>query len=135
MSREVWWCLAAALWLWPCALQDWRSRHVSNLWTVPAFLAAWPLAVWLGGEERLVLVFGVFAGCWLAWQMGTMGPADGKLATFLAALSPGGLALAGLVLAGWFLGHRLARGAAGRLPGVVGLYVGAALWALRLTVG
>ena len=51
-----------ALFLLPCALQDHRSRRVSNWLTLPAFFAAWPLALWLGGEERLFFTFAVFAG-------------------------------------------------------------------------
>lgn len=132
---QMGWGLLAVLWLLPCAVQDWRRRQVSNWLTVPAFLAAWPLALWLGGEDGLVFTFAVFAGCWFAWQMGSMGPADGKLATFLAAAAPGSVPLAGLALTAMFLGHRLVRGEAGRLPGVVGLYVGAALWLLWLAMG
>ena len=113
-----------ALFLLPCALQDHRSRRVSNWLTLPGFCAAWPLALWLGGEERLFFTFAVFAGCWLAWGMSTMGGADGKLATLVAAVSPAALGMGVLLLVLAFLGMRLDKGEAASLPAAVGFYAG-----------
>ena len=36
------------LWLLPCAIQDRRTRHVSNWLTVPLFIVAWPVALLTG---------------------------------------------------------------------------------------
>ncbi len=108
----------------PSALQDYRHRRVSNALTLPAFLAAWPLALYLGGPERLLFTLTVFLGCWLAWRTGGMGGADAKLATFLAALQPTALAVGGLVLVGLFLGMRWRWRERRSVPGVVGLYLG-----------
>ncbi len=113
------------LFLLPCALQDYRTRRVSNWLTLPAFFAAWPLALWLGGEDRLLFTFAVFAGCWLAWGMKSMGAADGKLATCLAALSPAALGLGVLLLVVGFVGLRLRRGESASLPAAMGFYGGA----------
>jgi Flp pilus assembly protein protease CpaA len=119
-----------ALFLLPCALQDHRSRRVSNWLTLPAFFAAWPLALWLGGEERLFFTFAVFAGCWLAWGMKSMGAADGKLATCMAAVSPAALGVGVLLLVVGFLGMRLWQGRSASLPAAVGFYGGAVAMAL-----
>ena len=122
--------LLLVFFLLPCALQDYRARQVSNYLTLPAFFAAWPLALVLGGEERLFFTFAVFAGCWLAWGMRSMGAADSKLATCIAALSPTVLGLGGLLLVVGFVGLRLRQGEATSLPAAVGLYGGAVVMAL-----
>lgn len=114
-------CLLA--WLLPCALQDWRSRHVSNWLTLPAFLLAWPAALWQGGEDRLLFTFALFVGCWFAWQMKGMGAADGKIAVVLAALLPQAVLWGGVLLFLWFVGLRL-RQREGSVPAVVALYWG-----------
>ena len=121
-----------ALYLLPCAIQDYRSRRVSNWLTLPAFFAAWPLALWLGGEERLFFTFAVFAGCWLAWGMKSMGAADGKLATIIAAVNPLALGICVVLLVVWFLCLRLYTRESGSLPAAVAFYVGA-ISALLLT--
>jgi len=113
------------LYLLPCAVQDYRTRHVSNWLTLPAFFAAWPLALVLGGEERFFFTFAVFAGCWLAWGMQSMGGADGKLAPLLAAVSPPALGVGVVLLLLAFLGMRLRRGEATSLPAAVAFYGGA----------
>jgi Flp pilus assembly protein protease CpaA len=117
--------LTLVLWLLPCAIQDYRARRVANALTVPAFFAAWPLALWLGDGERLMFVLAVFAGCWFAWQMGGMGAADGKMATLIAAVSPLALGMGGVLLALGFVGMRLWRGQSVSLPAGVAFYVGA----------
>ena len=121
---------ALALFLLPCALQDHRARRVSNWLTLPAFFVAWPLALWLGGEERLLFTFAVFAGCWLAWGMKSMGAADGKLATIIAAVSPAALGVGVLLLVTGFVGMRMWQGRSVSLPAAVGLYGGAVVVAL-----
>lgn len=113
-------------WLLTCALQDWRSRQVSNWLTLPAFVLAWPAALWQGGEERLLFTFALFVGCWFAWQMKGMGAADGKIATGLAALLPQAVLWSGAVLLLFFVYLRLRRQEGG-VPAVVGLYLGALL--------
>ena len=112
-------------WLLPCALQDYRQRRVANALTIPMFFAAWPLALWLGGTERVLFTLAVFAGCWLAWGMGGMGAADGKIATVLAAASPGALGLSVLFLVVGFVAMRLRRGKSVSLPAAVAFYGGA----------
>jgi Flp pilus assembly protein protease CpaA len=117
--------LLLVLWLLPCALQDYRTRRVANWLTVPAFFAAWPLALWLGDGERLMFTLAVFGGCWLAWGMGGMGAADGKMATLIAAVSPIALGMGVLLLVLGFVGVRLWRGQSASLPAGVAFYGGA----------
>jgi len=113
-------------WLLLCALQDWRTRRVSNWLTLPAFVLAWPAALWQGGEERLLFTFALFVGCWFAWQMGGMGAADGKIATALAALLPQAVLWSGGVLLLCFVYLRLRRRPQS-VPAVVALFLGALL--------
>ena len=122
--------LLLVLWLLPCALQDYRTRHISNWLTLPAFIFAWPMAVYLGGSERLILTFAVFVGCWAAWQMQTMGAADGKIAVALAAVSPTGLALGVAVLAGLFGVLWVWKRKSVSVPAAVGLYAGMVVTAI-----
>ncbi|MBI1299742.1 hypothetical protein GC175_32865 [bacterium] len=118
------------LWLLPCALQDYRQRRVADALTIPAFFGAWPLALWLGGTERVMFTLAVFAGCWLAWGMGSIGAADGKIATVLAAASPVALGLSVLVLVVGFVDMRLRRGESVSLPAAVAFYGGSVVMAL-----
>ena len=67
----------------------------------------WPVALWLGGSERLILTFAVFVGGWAAWQMHTMGVA---------------------VLAGMFAGLWVWKRCSVSVPAAVGLYVGIVGW-------
>lgn len=127
--------LILVLWLLPCAIQDYRRRRVANWLTVPAFFAAWPLALWLGDGDRLMFTLAVFAGCWFAWQMGSMGAADGKMATLIAAVSPLALAIGGLFLALGFVGMRLQKGESASLPAGVAFYAGAVGVALATAIG
>ena len=118
-------CVGLTLWLLPCAIQDYRTRHVSNWLTVPPFLLAWPVAVL---NSTLPLTLAVFVGVYVAWALGVgLGPADGKIAVVLAAVFPLALAL-GFVLAMLaslilrLLGRRDAA-----IPGALWLYLGALL--------
>lgn len=117
--------LLLVLYLLPCALQDHRRRRVSNWLTVPAFFVAWPLALWTGDGERLFFVCAVFTGCWVAWRVGGMGGADGKLAVLAAAVDPAALGLGTIFLALGFLAVRARHGEGRSLPAAVALYLGA----------
>lgn len=126
LLREPLFCAGlAALWLLPCALQDYRTRRVSNWLTVPFFLLAWPFALLTG---HLALTFAVFVGVWVALQIEpAFGGADAKLMVGLAALAPLGLGMA-VVLEGFvFVLHRLKWQRSAAIPGVLWLYVGALL--------
>ncbi len=115
--------LATAVWLGVCAWQDGKTRHVSNLLTLPAFLLAWPVALWDG---TIVPVFAVFAGTYVAHAMRQMGAADGKIATALTAFAPLGLAAGAGLSALAFLWLRI-RGEGGRsIPGAVWMFAGTA---------
>ena len=54
------------LWLLPCAIQDRRTRHVSNWLTVPLFIVAWPVALLTG---HLALTCAVFVGVYVATKL------------------------------------------------------------------
>lgn len=126
--------LLTAVWLGLCAWQDGKTRHVSNLLTLPAFLLAWPVALWDG---TIVLVFAVFAGTYTAHAMRQMGAADGKIATALTAFAPLGLAAGAGMSALAFLWLRI-RGEGGKpIPGAVWMFAGTALalaWTLMRRV-
>lgn len=133
LLREPLFCAGlAALWLLPCALQDYRTRRVSNWLTVPFFLLAWPFAFLRG---HLALTFAVFVGVYVASQLEPgFGGADAKLMVGLAALAPLGLGFAVLLETFTFGAFRLRRKHPGTIPGVVWLYVGAVLNALVLLI-
>jgi len=121
------------LWLLPCAIQDRRTRHVSNWLTVPLFVLAWPVAL-LAGD--LPLTFAVFVGVLVAWRWGRgLGPADGKIAVGLAGMAPLALAAGTIVQGLLFLWARLRAGRLVALPGAVGFYLGAVLAALLQALG
>jgi Flp pilus assembly protein protease CpaA len=114
------------LWLLPCAIQDRRTRHVSNWLTVPLFLLAWPCSLAL---HTAPLTLATFAGFWFAFCVGAggIGGADGKIATGVAALAPAAL-VAGIVISGLAFGVLHLRGERSpRLPGAVCLYLGVVL--------
>ncbi|MCX6031772.1 MAG: A24 family peptidase [Chloroflexi bacterium] len=116
--------------LLPCALQDYRTREISNWLTVPLFFLAWPAAIYL---NTLTLTFATFLGFWLAFKLGSgMGPADGKIAVAVAALTPLGL-LAGIAVSGLvFLWQRLRRRPPVSIPGAVTFYAGVVISFLLL---
>lgn len=133
MEPPFWLQAALIWWLLPCARQDWRDRRVVNLLTVPPFLAALPLAHWLGGADRLGLAVLVLVCVWLMWREDLLGAADAKVATVLAAAVPATLVLGLCVLWLWLaLGWISQRVQPGRwpwqgIPGVTGLYCGVVL--------
>ena len=110
-------------WLLPCAIQDRRTRRVSNWLTVPLFLLAWPIALLLG---NFPLTLATFAGVYVAFRMGAgLGPADGKIAVGMAGIVPLGLIIGVTVQSLVFLFVRLRRKPPVPLPGAVGFYLGA----------
>lgn len=114
MERELLLLLLLALYMLPCAVQDLRTRHVSNWLTIPAFVAAWPLTLWLG---TLPFTIAVFAGCYVAWRAGGMGPAGGKQAVLVAVVAAIGIVLASGLAAAAFLFMHIVYRQAHRLPG------------------
>lgn len=126
LLREPLFCAALeALWLLPCALQDYRTRRVSNWLTVPFFLLAWPVAFLTG---HLELTFAVFVGVYVALQIEpAFGGADAKLMVGLAALAPLGLGIAVVLEALAFAVLRLRRKRGSAIPGVLWLYIGAVI--------
>jgi Flp pilus assembly protein protease CpaA len=109
-------------WLLPCAIQDRRTRRVSNWLTIPLFLVAWPAAIF---TDHFPLTFAVFVGVYAASKVEPrFGGADGKLMVGLSAFSP--LALVAGVLFAFFgfvvLTPRKERNRT--LPGAFWLYIG-----------
>ena len=113
--------IALTLWLLPCAIYDHRSRSVPNWLTLPALpLALW----WAAGHSTLALTITVFVASYLAFQLGGMGGADGKIATVQAAISPAALLTTGILLLLTFLGLRLKRRPHRHLPAGLWFFAG-----------
>ena len=118
------------LWLLPCALQDYRTRHVSNWLTVPLFILAWPVAILTG---HLALTFAVFIGVYVATKLEPRaGAADGKLMVGLAAFAPLALGTGALLEVAVFVVLRLRGQRSAAIPGALWLYVGSLLGTLIL---
>ena len=116
------------LWLLPCAIQDRRTRHVSNWLTVPLFIVAWPVALLTG---HLALTFAVFVGVYVATKLEPRaGAADGKLMVGLAAFAPLALGLSVLLEVVVFAALRVRNLRSTPIPGAVWLYVGCLLSAM-----
>ena len=130
-TTQLYACIALTAYLAPCAWQDWRTRKVSNWLTVPAFVAAWPLAIWLGNLEWTVAVF---LGCYVAWQFKGMGAADGKLATLMAAINPYTLGISITLLAIGFIQLKMIKPKAKALPAALFYFVGALILILYFSV-
>ena len=112
-------------WLLPCAIQDRRTRHVSNWLTVPLFLLAWPVAIL---TDHLALTFAVFVGVYVATQLEPRaGAADGKLMVGLAAFTPLALGIGTLLEVGVFAVLRVRGRRDIAIPGALCLYLGCAL--------
>ncbi len=122
-----------ALWLLPCAIQDWRCRRVSNWLTVPLFVAAWPTAAFLG---NLPLTVATFIGTYVAWKVRAgFGGADGKIAVGLAAFAPPALIMGfALQACALLVRRRLARDATS-IPGVSWFWVAACCFLIGTAVG
>ncbi len=130
-TTQLYACLILTAYLAPCAWQDWRTRKVSNWLTVPAFVVAWPLALWFGNLEWAVAVF---LGCYVAWQFKGMGAADGKLATLMAAIHPILLINSvGLLVFGFLIVRILAKSARS-LPASVFLFMATFCFAVHIII-
>ena len=115
-------------WLLPCAIQDRRTRRVSNWLTVPLFFLAWPVAM---VTDHLALTFAVFVGVYVATQLEPRaGAADGKLMVGLAAFAPLALGLGALLELIVFAALRLHGRHETAIPGALWLYIGSVLYAL-----
>jgi Flp pilus assembly protein protease CpaA len=113
------------LWLLPCAIQDRRSRQVSNWLTVPLFLMAWPVALLTG---RFPLTFAVFVGVYVATKLEpSAGAADSKLMVGLAALAPLALGIGVSLEVMVFVVLRLRGHSDAAIPGALWLYGGCLL--------
>ena len=115
----VWWLLL-------CARQDLHTRHIANWLTVPPFLVALPLSLYMGGMDRMLLCLLVIICSYVIWREGSLGAADAKMAGFLAAVEPAMLPLGIAALWVMFGVQRLQgrRRAQLSLPGAAGLFVG-----------
>jgi len=125
------------LWLLPCAIQDRRTRHVSNWLTVPLFIVAWPVAILAG---HFALTFAVFVGVYVATKLEPRtGAADGKLMVGLAAFVPLALGIGALLEVAAFAVLRLRGRRDAAIPGALWLYLGsvlsAGMWSSQALVG
>ncbi len=112
-------------WLLPCALQDYRTRRVSNWLTIPLFLIAWPVAIL---TDHFPLTFAVFVGVYIASKLEPrFGGADGKLMVGLAAFAPLALGIAVILEGLVFFLLRLRRRTTPGIPGALWLYAGTLL--------
>ena len=113
------------LWLLPCAIQDRRTRHVSNWLTVPLFIVAWPVALLTG---HFALTFAVFVGAYVATKLEPRaGAADGKLMVGLAAFAPLALGIGVTLEMAAFAVLRLRGRRETAIPGALWLYPGCVL--------
>ena len=120
------------LWLLPCAIQDRRTRHVSNWLTVPFFLVAWPVALLTG---HLALTCAVFVGVYVATKLEPRaGAADGKLMIGLAAFAPLALGIGVLLELTVFAALRLRGWRDVKIPGGLWLYLGTLLSVVLLAM-
>jgi len=103
------------LWLLPCAIQDRRTRHVSNWLTVP--------------------LFAVFIGVYVATKLELRaGAADGKLMVGLAAFAPLALGIGALLEAVVFIFLRMCGRSDAAIPGALWLYIGSVLSAVAQVI-
>jgi Flp pilus assembly protein protease CpaA len=129
--------IVLVIWLLPCAIQDRRTRHVSNWLTVPLFIVAWPVALLTG---HFALTFAVFVGVYIATKLEPRaGAADGKLMVGMAALAPLALGIGVLLEGIAFAILRLRGRRDASIPGALWLYLGcvlsAGMWSSQALVG
>ena len=131
LLRDPLFCSAVmVLWLLPCAIQDRRTRRVSNWLTVPLFLLAWPVALLTG---HFALTFAVFVGIYIATKLEPRaGAADGKLMVGLAAFAPLALGIGVLLEVVVFAALRLRGRRDTAVPGAPWLYIGSLLGTIAL---
>jgi len=119
--------LAVFAWLLACAVQDWRSREISNWLTLPPLALA--LCLRLAGvvQGSILPLLIAIALLLLVWKQGWTGGADAKASLALALLDMHIFAWAWLGLGLWYLGLRLYYGQKcdRRLPAFVGFATGA----------
>ncbi len=125
------------IWLLPCALQDYRTRRVSNWLTVPQFCLAWPVALL---TDHLALTFAVFIGVYVATKLEPRaGAADGKVMVGLAAFAPLALGMGVLLEVAVFITRRLRGQRDTPIPGALWLYLGSVLsvaaWVVLAVLG
>lgn len=118
------------LWLLPCAIQDRRTRQVSNWLTVPLFLLAWPVALLTG---HFPLTLAVFVGVYVATKLEPRtGAADGKLMVGLAAFAPLALGIGVMLELAVFSVLRWRKQPGSSIAGALWLYLGALSAAIAL---
>jgi Flp pilus assembly protein protease CpaA len=73
-------------WRHLCAIQDRRTRYVSNWLTAPLFFLAWPVALLM---RNFPLTLATIIGVYVTYRAGAgMGAADGELALGLTGIAP-----------------------------------------------
>ena len=111
-------------WLMPCAIQDWRTRQVSNWLTLPA-IALSLIARMIGwSQSPWWLIFLVTALALGLWYFDQLGGADAKGWIAFALLGERILLGAALGLLIWFVVFRALRLGTTRTPGYPGYILG-----------
>jgi Flp pilus assembly protein protease CpaA len=91
------------IWLFVCAIYDYRSREVPNLLTLPPFVVG---ILWAALQGRYVLYLTLFTLCitLYLWKTNRLGGADSKVLVVLASLWQVGLvgATAGMVIRAFY---------------------------------
>jgi Flp pilus assembly protein protease CpaA len=109
------------LWLFVCAIYDYRSREVPNLLTLPPFVVGIFWAALQGGYNLYLTLFTLCIVIYL-WKTNRLGGADGKVLIVLASTCQVGLigAAAGMVV--WAFYYRMKPHSA--LPGIfIGMFL------------
>jgi Flp pilus assembly protein protease CpaA len=119
------------LWLLPCAIQDRRTRQISNWLTWPLFFGAWPAAILF---RTLPLALAVLVSTYFVYELKLgLGGADGKIAVGVAAMAPWVLVVTFVAAEGAFLFYRLQGRRNQHLAGGLSFFIGAVFSALVLT--
>ena len=79
---------------------------------------------WAAGNDTIPFTLTVLAATFLAFQLGGMGGADGKMATVQAAISPVALLATGLLLLATFVVLRFKQENRNRLPAGLWFFAG-----------
>jgi Flp pilus assembly protein protease CpaA len=116
------------VWLLVCAIQDWRSREVSNWLTLPALALAFSLRLFGIIRAPIIPLLVEAALLLLAWHSGWIGGADVKGSLTLALLDPRYLFFAWTGNIGWYVVLRLYlyHRSDQRIPAFVGFAAGVA---------
>jgi len=118
--------LTVFVWLLICAIQDWRSREVSNWLAIPPLVFAFCLRLAGLIQGSLLPMLAAIVFLLLFWQRGWIGGADAKASLALALLDMQVFAWAWLGLGSWYFGLRFycGRKCDRRLPAFVGFTTG-----------